>query len=131
MGWELRLALCQSSIFSLQADFPVAIVAALVDRGLWPAARAIGHARQIEQPEERLITLKMLADRTTDPAAAVAILREAAQALPDVGAGTEAYWHRVTLAGDLGRLGFFDDAALARWRSLSCTRTSRSRSSWG
>jgi hypothetical protein len=63
IGLEIRYALMNSSINSLGANLPAALIDALVDKDVWSSARALSYARTIYSGNQRSRALALLANR--------------------------------------------------------------------
>jgi hypothetical protein len=82
IGLELRYALLTASVGSLAGGLPVALLAALVEKGMWTVERAHGYAHQVRDPAHRAAALGSLAPRLPD--------RERTRALADALAAVRA-----------------------------------------
>lgn len=51
LGDEVNCALCVASVNSLATYIPIALLIALVEKGIWSAQQALAHARQIQAPK--------------------------------------------------------------------------------
>jgi len=61
IGWQCRYALIVASIKSLAGNIPPALLAALVDRGVWIPIQGVAYARQIQDEGQRAWALAGLA----------------------------------------------------------------------
>ena len=53
IGLQCRYALIVTSLGSLVGNIPPALLAALVEKGVWPGPQGLAYARQIQEPELR------------------------------------------------------------------------------
>ena len=60
LGLELRYTLIGAAVATLAATIAPALVSRLVGAGRWTPARAVGHARQLRDPEDRALALARL-----------------------------------------------------------------------
>ena len=63
IGLQCRYALIVTSLGSLAGNIPPALLAALVEKGVWPGPQGLAYARQIQEPELRTTALAALAPR--------------------------------------------------------------------
>lgn len=67
IGLQCRYALVMASINSLSSTFPPKVLAALVEKGVWPAAQGLAYARHIPKPEQQAAALVELARHLPGP----------------------------------------------------------------
>ncbi len=79
IGLQCRYALIVTSLGSLAGNIPPALLAALVEKGVWPGPQGLAYARQIQEPELRTRALAALAPRLA-PTERDQALREAVAA---------------------------------------------------
>ncbi len=79
IGLQCRYALIVTSLGSLAGNIPPALLAALVEKGIWPGPQGLAYARQIQEPELRTRALAALAPRLA-PTERDQALREAVAA---------------------------------------------------
>jgi DNA polymerase III delta prime subunit len=60
LGTEIRCALLEASLGSLAGNIPPALLAALVEKGVWTAAQGLAYARQAPDPRQRAEALTAL-----------------------------------------------------------------------
>ena len=65
IGLQCRYALIVTSLRSLAGNIPPALLAALVEKGIWPGPQGLAYARQIQEPELRTKALAALAPHLT------------------------------------------------------------------
>jgi len=80
IGLQCRYALIVTSLCTLARNIPPALLAALVEKGIWPGLQGLAYARQIQEPELRTRALAALAPHLTEP-----LLREALEAARAIG----------------------------------------------
>ena len=92
IGLQCRYALIVTSLCSLAGNIPPALLAALVEKGIWPGPQGLAYARQIREPELRSRALAALAPRLapTERDQALREALEAARAIGDEGDRSEA-----------------------------------------
>jgi archaellum biogenesis ATPase FlaH len=61
LGDEIRCALIEASLHSLAGNIPPALLAALVEKGIWTPAQGLAYARQVPDPWQRAEALEKLA----------------------------------------------------------------------
>jgi truncated hemoglobin YjbI len=61
LGTEIRCALIEASLHSLAGNIPPALLAALVEKGVWTPAQGLAYARQVPDPWQRAEALEKLA----------------------------------------------------------------------
>ena len=61
IGLQCRYALIVISLSSLAGNIPPELLAALVEKGIWPGPQGLAYARQIQEPELRTRALAALA----------------------------------------------------------------------
>jgi len=61
LGGEVRCALVEASLHSLAGNIPPALLAALVEKGVWTPAQGLAYARQVPDPGQRAEALEELA----------------------------------------------------------------------
>ena len=61
IGLQCRYALIVTSLCSLAGNIPPELLAALVEKGIWPGPQGLAYARQIQEPELRTRALAALA----------------------------------------------------------------------
>jgi hypothetical protein len=61
LGGEVRCALVETSLHSLAGNIPPALLAALVEKGVWTPAQSLAYARQVPNPEQQAEALAKLA----------------------------------------------------------------------
>ena len=61
LGREVRCALVEASLHSLAGNIPPALLAALVEKGVWTPAQSLAYARQVPNPEQQAEALEKLA----------------------------------------------------------------------
>ena len=61
LGGEVRCALVEASLHSLAGNIPPALLAALVEKGVWTPAQGLAYARQVPDPWQRAEALEKLA----------------------------------------------------------------------
>ena len=79
IGLQCRYALIVTSLCSLAGNIPPALLAALVEKGIWPGPQGLAYARQIQEPELRTRALAALAPHL-GPTERDQALREALEA---------------------------------------------------
>jgi hypothetical protein len=60
LGAEIRCALIEASLHSLAGNIPPALLAALVEKGVWTPAQGLAYARQVPEPKQRVETFVSL-----------------------------------------------------------------------
>ena len=63
IGLQCRYALIVTSLRSLAGNIPPALLAALVEKGIWPGPQGLAYARQIQEPKLRIRALAALVPR--------------------------------------------------------------------
>ena len=141
IGLQCRYALITASLNSLARNIPPTLLAALVEKGIWPGPQGLAYVRQLQEPELRTGALAALAPRLapTERDQALREALEAARAIGDEGSRSEALaalaphltepWLRQALeAARAIETGWYRTKPLAalapRWRS-SATRPRR------
>ncbi len=92
IGLQCRYALIVTSLSSLAGNIPPALLAALVEKGIWPGPQGLAYARQIQEPELRTRALAALAPHLgpTERDQALREALEAARAIEAEGHRSEA-----------------------------------------
>ena len=104
IGLECRYALMVTSLCSLAGNIPPELLAALVEKGIWPGLQGLAYARQVQKREQRSEALAAVAPyfdlAERDQALREAL--EAARAIESEGSRSEAL---AALAPRLAELG--------------------------
>ena len=118
IGLQCRYALIVTSLCSLAGNIPPALLAALVEKGIWPGPQGLAYARQIQEPELRTRALAALAPHLgpTERDQALREALEAARAIGDEGSRSQAL---AALAPHLDRAL----ASARRWRRRGPSET--------
>jgi hypothetical protein len=66
VGAEVRCVLCHASINSLAQNIPKGLLAAFVDKRLWPPSQALAYARRVSSPDKKAAALSKLAPYLPD-----------------------------------------------------------------
>ena len=92
IGLQCRYALIVTSLRSLAGNIPPALLAALVEKGIWLGPQGLAYARQMQEPELRSRALAALAPRLapTERDQALREALEAARAIGDEGSRSRA-----------------------------------------
>jgi len=114
IGLQCRYALITASVNSLAADIPPALLAALVEKGMWTPAQGLAYARQVPELEQRVEALAELLPHIPEPLREQ-VLRETLAVAWEI----ESEWRRAGvlawLAPRLVELGYSREAlAVAR-----------------
>ena len=111
IGRQCRYALILTSLCSLAGNIPPALLAALVEKGIWPGPQGLAYARQIQESGLRTRALAALAPHLgpTERDRALREALEAARAIASEGPRSEAL---AALAPRLAELGH----PAERWR---------------
>src|SRR5271157_4826165 len=122
IGLQCRYALIVTSLCTLARNIPPALLAALVEKGIWPGLQGLAYARQIQEPELRTRALAALAPRLAELGHSAEAL-EAARAIESEGPRSRAL---DALAPQLAELTLATFSPLwSRTLRLLATRTRR------
>jgi len=109
IGLQCRYALIVSSLSSLAGNIPPALLAALVEKGIWPGPQGLAYARQMQGPELRTRALAALAPYL-NPAERDRALRETLEAARAIGDEWPRSQALAALAPRLAELGHTAEA---------------------
>ena len=104
IGLQCRYALIVTSLCSLAGNIPPALLAALVEKGIWPGPQGLAYARQMQKPGLRSRALAALAPRLA-PTERDQALREALEAARAIGDEWDRSDAMAALAPRLAELG--------------------------
>ena len=104
IGLQCRYALIIASLCSLAGNIPPALIAALVQKGVWLGPQGLAYARQIQEPELRTRALAALAPHL-GPTERDQVLREALEAARAIGSERSRSQALAALAPRLAELG--------------------------
>ena len=109
IGLQCRYALIFTSLCSLAGNIPPALLAALVEKGVWLGLQGLAYARQIQEPELRIRALAAVAPYL-NPAERDQALREAMEAARAIEYGESRSAALAALAPHLAELGHSAEA---------------------
>jgi len=108
LGGEVRCALVEASLHSLAGNIPPALLAALVEKGVWTPAQGLAYARQMPDPRQQAETLEKLAPHLPEN-----LLAQALAAAREIWDDSARAWALAALAPRLAELGYPQEALAA------------------